>query len=378
MSFKVTISALGRFWAHRAAQAAHTGGLLRLWLTSAPDHKGYVPDDEVRYLPLPAYLRYGVERIVPGPAGQFLAMNLADNLYDVLASRFVDGADVLHVYNHYGLFSMRRAARHGARTLVERASAHIRTQLELLRDEFARQGLRFPQGDWPMVWKHEQEYHEADCIVCVSEYVRRTMIERGIPVDKLEVIHLGVDIDQFHPRPRQDDVFRVMFVGGLSLQKGIPYLLEGFKRARLPGSELVLVGAQFPDVDHILPRYEGLYRRIGGLPQYELPAIYASASVFVTPSVQDGFPMAVIEAMACRVPVIISENVGAPVTDGQEGYVVPIRDPDAIAERLTRLYENPALREEMAAKAEEFARRFTWDVYQRKLLDVYRRLAGAS
>jgi glycosyltransferase involved in cell wall biosynthesis len=375
IDLKVIVSAGAKFWAHRAAQVLEREGALVRWITGSSDHKGYVSPDLVQYVPVPAYVGYAVQRAIPGPVGQFAAYAVGDNLFDLLARRYVSDCDILHVYNHHGLFSMRKAARLGAKTVVERASAHILTQHALMREEFEMHGQRFPYADWPIERKHIQEYAEADHIVVCSEFVKRTMIERGISAEKMTVVYLGVDLSHFTPQPKQDDVFRVVFVGSLSFQKGTHYLLEAFSRLDVPNKELLLVGAIFPGIKPVLKQYEGQFKHVPGVPQEQLVAYYNSASVFAIPSVQDGFPMAAIEAMACGVPAIISENVGTPLEQGKQGFIVPIRDAGAILQKLVYLYEHEDERREMGRQAVEFAHRFSWARYQDELYAVYRRLS---
>ena len=86
--------------------------------------------------------------------------------------------------------------------------------------------------------------------------------------------------------------------------------------------------------------------------------------------------MVICEAAACGLPVIITENVGATIRDGQDGYIVPIRDPDALADRLLRLYEDADLRRAMGESAREYVQQFTWAAYYRQLVGHYRELAG--
>lgn len=374
---EVTISAAARFWAHRAASAAQAENALKYWVTGAPDHKGRgIDPSRVRFLPLPTYIRYGLEQTLPGLWGQYTALTVGDNLFDVFASRYAAECDVFHAYNHHGLISMRRAARHGVPTVVERASAHIDVQHRLLREEFARHGQRFPRLKWPLEWKHAQEYEEADHVIVTSEFVKRTMLQEGIPAEKLSVIPLGVNLEAFRPRPKPDDTFRVMFAGVISLRKGLPYLLEAFNRLGVPDAELLLVGAVYPEMRAIMRRYEGTYRLVGGVPQGELARLYNTASVFVMPSIEDGFGMVVAEAMASGTPVIVTENVGITVEDGQHGYVVPIRDAGAIHERLITLYEDEDLRRTLGENARAHAQQFSWEHYQRRVVAVYRRLSA--
>ena len=243
-----------------------------------------------------------------------------------------------------------RRARAGAITVVDRASAHPVVQHALLREEFGRFGLSYPAVNERTVAKHVQEYAEADWIIVPSEFVYRTMVDQGVPAAKLRHLPLGVSTERFCPGAKEDDVFRVLFVGAVSLRKGVPDLLEGFRRAGLRRpSELILVGEPFPEARAFLAKYDGLYRLVPFLPHAQLARMYQQASVFVLPSIEDGFGMVVYEAAACGLPLIVSQNVGAEVRDGADGFVVPIRDPDAIAESLVRLQDD-ALRRSMGSQ----------------------------
>jgi glycosyltransferase involved in cell wall biosynthesis len=180
------------------------------------------------------------------------------------------------------------------------------------------------------------------------------------------VTPLGVDLDLFRPIPveRADAEFRVLFVGQIGQRKGLSYLLDAARASTIPELRLQLLGAPvgsterwspLPFVDHLAHR-----------PRWELPAAYAQADVFVLPSLIEGFPQTALEAMACGLPVIVSEHTfGDDVVEhGKNGYVVPIRDPDAIAECLRALHGNPKLRHEMGAAARRRAEDFGWERYK--------------
>ena len=96
-----------------------------------------------------------------------------------------------------------------------------------------------------------------------------------------------------------------MYAGGLSKQKGISYLLKAYKELDLPNSELLLVGDEYPDAKEIMATYKGLFRHIRFVPQEKLVHYYQQASVFVLPSLQDGFGMVVYEAAGCGMLVLI-------------------------------------------------------------------------
>lgn len=372
-SLEVIVSSGGKFHAYEIVRAAQHAGCLKRFITTLLDrHEEDIDRARVRQIILPELLGMGIQRI-PGAASVPFSYLVRDNLFDLLARRHIDGGDIFNVFNHFGLYSMRRARRLGMKTLVERSSAHPVVHHRLLSEEYARFGLRFSQTNRVLFRKHEQEYAEADAIVVPSDFVWRTMVEQGVPEAKLRRVHFGFAPERFRPLPgaKSDSTFRVLFVGGISLQKGVQYLLEAFRQLNLPDAELVLAGGRFPDSRAFLPRYEGLYRHIPFAPQQQLLEVYNSASVFVLPSLQDGFGMVVYEAAACGLPVIISENVGAAIRDGQDGFIVPIRDPDALAERLLQLYHDEALRSDMGRSAHDYVQQFTWQAYHRQVIQNY-------
>jgi glycosyltransferase involved in cell wall biosynthesis len=110
------------------------------------------------------------------------------------------------------------------------------------------------------------------------------------------------------------------------------------------------------------------------------PAAYADSSVFVLPAIEDGYPLVVLEAMASGRPVVVSENTGTKdaVRDGVDGFVVPIRSPDALAEKLQWLLDHPAERAAMGRAARERALQFPWERYGTDLVAAYQRVLGTA
>lgn len=368
----VIISSGGIYHSYHAARGADKAGVLKRFIVGIydPREKGIDPA-KIRKLLIPNYIGQAIQYF-PNANSQYASYLVRDNLFDRIARRHIEPCDIFHGWNHMSLYSMRRARELGAKTAVERCTTHPALAYQILQDEHQRFGVPFPTGMRWLLDKHMQEYEEADTIFVCSDFVARSMREQGVPAKKLRRVDLGFDPGRFAPGPKPDKVFRVLFVGLIGLRKGLVYLLEAFKKLNLPDAELVLVGWKAPDSRAFLPQYEGIYRHVPYVPQEKLPELYHSASVLALPSLEEGFGMVVYEAAACGLPVIISDNVGAAIRDGQDGYVVPIRDVDTLAERLLRLYEDQNQRRELGESARQYVQRFTWDAYHRQLVDHYR------
>ncbi len=280
--------------------------------------------------------------------------------------------------------ALERARRIGVPTVLDVPIAHAGWVRQTMREEarlvpeyaVTLQGHDFP--DW-MLAANAEEFRVADVLLVLSSHERRTLVAYGVDESKMIEIPLGVDLQRFAPVPAQrdrdrDGVFRVIFVGQITQRKGLSYLVEAFRRAALPASELLLVG---PIVGSDAPwRATPGVRHVAPVPRAALPALYATADVYVLPSLAEGFPLTQVEAMAMGLPVIVSENTSAHdvVTDGEDGYVVPIRDAGAIAERLRLLHGDADLRARIGAAARLRAEQFGWARYHERVVEIVGRL----
>jgi glycosyltransferase involved in cell wall biosynthesis len=140
------------------------------------------------------------------------------------------------------------------------------------------------------------------------------------------------------------DVFEVLFVGQVSFRKGVPYLLKAFEHLRHPHKRLRIVGGLQPEMERYFKLHppDAAVAILGHLPQSALKDLMNQAHVMVLPSVEEGLAMVQAQAMACGCPVIGTTNTGAAdlFIDEVEGFIVPPRDPRAIAERLQLLADN--------------------------------------
>jgi glycosyltransferase involved in cell wall biosynthesis len=248
------------------------------------------------------------------------------------------------------LKSLKRASSHGCQTIVDCVTLHGRT----FRDRQIMEGDRFGIAARLLdttVQRIEAEYAYADRIRVMSNLAKSDLVSKGVCGEKITVATPPVDCALFPRANFQEDVFRISFVGMLEPTKGVAYLLDAFDRLSPDNNvELVFWGgfgsrrvAQY--FQPYLESHPGITIRSGPIRDHGLDEVYGKSSVLVHPSLADGFGYVVQEAMACGLPVIVTDATGASdlITDGRNGFIVPAGDAQSIADRLAYLIESPSL-----------------------------------
>lgn len=299
-------------------------------------------------------------------------------LFELLSIIHIDKCDIFHVCSGFGLLTSRIAKRKGAIIIIDQGSAHPIYRRNLLRSEYKRYGSKHLLPDELWMKKVIKEHALADYIFVPSQHVYNSFVENGVDSQKLFVIPYGVDINKFKPIPKNNNKFRIIYVGLLSLSKGVQYLLEAYKQLNLNNSELVLIGKVDDSFKSTLTEYKGLFTHISYVPNHELYKYYSDSSVFVLPSLTDSFGLTIFEAMACGIPPITTENCGAPICDGIDGFVIPIRDVEALKEKLFLLYTDDDLRKKMGKSAREHVSNFTWEKYGEEVVKAYQEILKLS
>jgi glycosyltransferase involved in cell wall biosynthesis len=268
-----------------------------------------------------------------------------------------------------------KAARHnGLVTVLEQTIAPRTVEEELIAVEH----LYFPEweptrdhGHWTKqtILRERAEWQLADLIICGSEFVRQGVGQCGGPIERCLVVPYGVDAAFSRAaRPPHDGPLCVLSVGQVGLRKGIGYVVE---TARLLGgaAEFRWVGPVdlLPNARSYVERHVKL---TGAIPRNQILPHFEWADVFFLPSVCEGSATVTYEALISGLPVIATPNTGSIVTEGVNGFIVPMRDTQAMAERLRRLH----LDRSMLYKMQEAARS-TWETaslesYERRLLQV--------
>jgi glycosyltransferase involved in cell wall biosynthesis len=303
--------------------------------------------------------------------------------FDVAASRALVPADLFIGWSQVSLRSMARARALGAVTLLEHPMTHVDYWRAAMDAEYARWPTggaeRYSVVPGLLAARMRSEYRRADYISVLSSFAERSFLEAGVEPRRLVQLPLGVDPRRFSPGGEdRSGPFRLLFVGRLELLKGVQYLLEAVRP--LGNVEVWLVGPRLAEADEVLRRLGGPQVKLLGQAGEDLVDHYRRADALVFPSINDAFGLAILEAMACGLPVIATDHSGGPdiLDEGEDGFVVPARDALALRERIAFLAEDRRRAREMGAAARrKVLSRYTLDNYADRLAATIAKLTNA-
>ena len=379
---KIALSAIGKFHTFDLARELHARDALTGIFTGYPQFKlrsEGLPQALIHTFPWVhgPYMAFPWKHRLPRAVVQHWE-HINALTFSTWITRNLPECDVYVGLSGTTLEAGKKAHHRGARYVCDRGSSHIRVQDQLLREEHALWGIPYTGVDPRAIAREEAEYAEADCITVPSGFAMRSFLSQGVPAEKLRHLPYGVNLSRFEPvaEPAADR-FDVLFVGGMSLQKGVQYLAQAYQKIRHSAKSLTFVGASSAELIALL-NVRGLWpndaKILGHIPQTELKRVMSRSHVLVLPSIQEGFGMVMAQAMACGCPVIASSHTGSQdlFTNEQEGFTIPIRDSDALAHRLQQLVDQPALRQAMGQRSLARMQSMSgWGDYGTKAMSIY-------
>lgn len=326
---------------------------------------------------------------------------------DLAMAQDCAGADLVHSHTWYANFAGFTAQQLHAIPHV--LSAHSLEPLRPWKAEQLQGGYRLSS------FAEKTAYENADGIIAVSGGMREDILRSYPKVDpaRVHVVHNGIDVTAWKPNPSTDVHERygidphaptVIFVGRITRQKGLPFLLRAL--AALDHGVQVILCAGAPDTPEIAAEVEQLVATLKSeregiflisemLPRHELTQLLSHATTFVCPSVYEPLGIVNLEAMACGIPVVGTATGGIPevIVDGETGILVPIDqvndgtgapvNPDKfvgdLSDALNEILSNPQRARAWGAAAQKRARdHFSWESIADRTVEVYNAVLGAD
>lgn len=395
---RVTVSHSGKQHAYRHALSLQQLGLLQRLITSTY----YKPEGGLERL-----LRYNPKlhralrkRTQPGLHSRLVTRHLAFEIPEIwyrnirrkpaeaegamfrrdtafdrwVARRYAAESEIFWGFQGSCLETLKAANAACRLSVCEFATAHVTAAMRILSAEAERHpewsgtisNFRFP--DWYRE-RLEQEPLAAQICVAASGFTQRSLEEVGVDPNRIKMLPLGADLEQFRLQQRTSSgPLKVLFVGGIGQRKGVKYLLEAVRQLSSQSVELRLLGP-LPEDSTPLNAYSRWFTYLGRTDQAGVVREMHQADVLVLPSVFEGFGLVIVEAMSTGMPVIASTHSCAPevIREGVDGFVLEPDDVSGLAAKLDWCASHRDELLEMGRAAAERAREFSWDAHRKRL-----------
>jgi glycosyltransferase involved in cell wall biosynthesis len=390
----VLIAHPGRQHSHQAALALHRAGLLGCYATGVPISRNQLSKpwtrlvrrfsvyDEVDIPLSQARLNMvapAVNRLFVRHLPELMIGPIRYETYRIF-DRWVAGLlfrhrfDAVIAYENSAWHTFRAAKEAGVKCILDAASLHHTDQ-----DRFYTSGL--PRRYKARVDRlKDAEITLADCIFVTSDFAFKSYVSNVDDKKNLRVIPLGADVDHFKPSTDEDDnrksPLNFIFIGSATAQKGFDDVLEAMEKLLLEGFTFKLRVVGVIDQSLLAKRRrlrEGIVE-FGMVGHDKLPSILRGSDCLLLPSRFDSFGMVVVEAMACGVPVIVSDTVGAKqlVEEGGNGFIVPVGCSDTLVDRMRWFILNSDRLKGMSTAARATAEHVSWEKYRERFTAAVR------
>lgn len=332
----------------------------------------------VRVLPT---LARGKLRIPYKVLGSMRAFALHDYIVARRLEKMVGQIDIVHTWPLGALHTLKTAAKLGIPTVLERPNAHTRFAYEIVQKECERLEVPLPPNHEhaykkEVLFKEEVEYELASRLLCPSDFVASTFLDRGFDCNKLARHQYGFDDKVYYPDPkrRKDRTgLTMLFVGGCAPRKGLHYALHAWLQSPASNSGQFLIAGDF------IPGYAERLSTLLSHPSIQVlghrtdvPDLMRRSDVLVLPSIEEGSALVTFEARGSGCVLLVSEAAGAVCTHLENALVHPVGEVEALAQHITMLNADPVLLERLRAASLRTVSDITWTAAGARLLRTYR------
>jgi glycosyltransferase involved in cell wall biosynthesis len=312
--------------------------------------------------------------------GSFRTVALHDWIVARRLEKLAGQIDIIHTWPLGALETLKTAARLRIPTVLERCNAHTGYAMEVVQKECERLGVALPPDHehaynaWKLR-KEEEEYRLATRLLCPSEFVVKTFLDKGYAREQLVRHIYGYDEKVYYPSTEPRDSKRgmtMLFVGVCAVRKGVHYALEAWLRSPASKDGTFLIAGEF------LPAYKEKLAPMLSHPSVhvlghrtDVPELMRKSDILILPSIEEGFGLVITEAMACGCVPLASEACTEICKHMETGLMHRIGDVPAITQHITMLHEDRALLERLRAASLKVAPEITWTAAGRILLQAY-------
>ena len=345
-----------------------------------------LPAELVRTRPLRelvrnALIRAGKKHLIAAETNSFSIDSVYADLDRYVARSLGHYSQVraVYAYEDGALHEFRRAHELGKHCIYDLPIGYWRANIKMSQEEAVLQPawkgtLNSLADSEAKCTRKDQELGLADTVVVPSSFVKETLAMYPGAPRKIVVNPFGVPakIAESRAMTDPDKPLRVLYVGSLTQRKGIAYLFDAIEKAG-KAVTLTIIGRKVGSSE-LLDKYCATHRWISTLPNVEILAEMRQQDVFVFPSLFEGMALVTGEALSQGLPVITTPNSGGAdiLRDGIDGWIVPIRDPEAITARLMQLHDDRALLKQMSDSALEQAAQLHWQGYEDRTVQLVR------
>jgi glycosyltransferase involved in cell wall biosynthesis len=331
-------------------------------------------------------LAWGDLRLPFRAVGTMRAVAMHDRIVARRIEKLAGQIDVIHTWPLGALETLRAAARLGIPAVLERCNAHTGFAMDAVRKECDRLAVTLPPDhehafDSEKLRKEEAEYKLATRLLCPSEFVVKTFLDKGFRREQLVRHIYGYDEKVYYPdsEPRHPKRgLTMLFVGVCAVRKGVHYALEAWLKSPASKDGTFLIAGEF------LPAYKEKLASMLAHPSVkvlghrnDVPDLVRKSDILVLPSIEEGFGLVITEAMGSGCVPLASEACTEICDHMKTGLMHRIGDVSTLAQHITMLHEDRALLERLRAECLEVAPRVTWTAAGKILLDAYRETIAA-
>jgi len=347
----------------------------------------------VLHKPLPVNIRvrptlsWGKLRISYKLMGTLRSCALHDYIVSRRLEKLAKQVDIIHTWPVGALQTLKTAARLGIPTVLERPNAHTKFAYAVVQKECTRLGIVLPRNyehayNKDILCKEEEEYRLAYRLLCPSDFVVQTFLDQGFKREKLVRHIYGFDEKKFYPDHRPRDRGRgltMLFAGICAVRKGLHFALEAWLDSPAHKNGTFLIAGKFLPAyaKKLSPMLSHPSVRVLG-PRSDLPELMRKSDILILPSIEEGFPITVVEALGSGCVILVSQACAEACRHMENGLVHQIGEVKTLTQQITMLHEDRELLERLRSGAIHSAPEFTWSVAGQRLFEAYLKVIAAK